>query len=260
MNSILADDSFSRNNSLSILDKNEDLTTLWSDLDLQGLLASSAKNVNSYAEQARKLRKPKKSFSTGLDENKFKSGYKRLDEIQSSSGFKVLMGRYSAAPKPARFCHPENIKKLADPVVGRYRGIDKDATGYVCSPTKENIPNAKLKKSAPSFFLTGEEEMDNACISQDEDGAHLSFSLKSKLPLRELPRQQRPGNPRESMKNKGTLLSQQAYEKNENNRIFRNLVDRKTKPNRSLFVDKYLSVKISKKKSSGYGQVISYAV
>jgi len=148
------------------LSRTDDLSTLWEELDLKGLVDANAANVTLISEQAKQQRTKAK-----------KSGFQSLADVYKAPAFETLRKRYHTTPRPPSFCTPEFIEKLADPVKGRHKNVDlvrgpDNQHEYVLSPSKDteirsSSFNLKAKKSsAPSFFLTGEEEYDN---NEDSD-------------------------------------------------------------------------------------------
>ena len=239
-----------------------DLNTLWQELDLKGLLNThqSAITHQNYTGTS--------SSSSGMIKKKRKPPT-ALEKVYEKPSFKMIMDRYKSAPKRSGHA-PTNrrIDNLADPIRGRYKGIEKakDSGEYIVSPTKEDIEvqnrQHRIKKNnkSTSFFLTGEDEMDQ------EDDDEEDFELNP-TPLRD--RSKRPSNLMDSKTAKRGVSSDlihkirnsaKTFEENEKKRMLR--LSKNTKANRSLFVDKYLSTKDAKKgrttgargKSSGYGQ------
>lgn len=143
--------------------QHEELTDLWNELDLKGLLSESATAVNNLCV---KDTKPKNKMFSRPASNSLESIYKK-------DSFKVIMSRYKTAPKPPRYLTEKKIEHLADPIQGKFKGISKSPiqakNEYVLSPSKitsklknrisiENLNDKKqTKDTGTSFFLTGED-------------------------------------------------------------------------------------------------------
>ena len=246
----------------SSLSLDNDLNTLWQELDLKGLLNTSAEAI-TLQKKAGKL-----SSSAGIGKKKRKTPT-ALEKVYQKPEFKAIVDRYKTAPKKSGHIPPTNkrIDNLADPIRGRYSGVEKaiGSDDYVISPTKYNVQarnqlqKTKNKKStAPSFFLTGEDDIDQ----DDEDEMELNTSHRNINQNRSI----QLVNGKASNKGLSSNLvskirnSAKTFEENEKKRMYR--LNKNTKVNRSKFVDKYLSTKETKKaksngvrgRSSGYGQ------
>jgi len=184
--------------------KTDELSTLWEELDLKGLLVSSAKNIPATNRQEKLNNVRSKIVSPGP---------KRLDKIYKESSFETLMNRYKTTPRPITYITESTIEKLADPIKGRHRDVQQDndvRNSYVQSPISKGNPRPSLRKpSAPSFFLTAEEEIDDS-----------SNSEKRKV-----------------------CCGRPLVKKVQNFPKVNNVKTRNTKANRSMFVDKYLSAR-----------------
>jgi hypothetical protein len=200
--------------------QHEELTDLWNELDLKGLLLESATAVNNLCV---KDTKPKNKIFSKPASNSLESIYKK-------DSFKVLMSRYKTAPKPPRYLTEKKIEHLADPIQGKFKGISKSPiqakNDYVLSPSKitsklknrisiENLNDKKQTKDlGTSFFLTGEDEHDLSSI-EDEP---ITFELPAK---------------NNKQKQNSFKFSNQ----------YNSCKTKNTKTNRSLFVDNYLRTK-----------------
>merc|ERR1711991_107621 len=111
-----------------------------------------------------------------------------IEKIYEKPSFKAIVDRYKTAPKKSGHAPPTNkrINSLADPIRGRYRGIEKseDTGDYIVSPTKKNFQQQGMvkrsnKSSVPSFFLTGEDDMDQDDGEEDVIDMNPSQRIRS---------------------------------------------------------------------------------
>jgi hypothetical protein len=136
------------------------------DLDLESLLDDNRKSLESLA--AAQL--------TTASRTKNKKVLGRHRNMLAKPGFNVLMNRYGAVPHAPVGITTGAIKRLADPILGRFASYEKyDAAVSDFSMTSQSVGGSTGKSKADinsesSFFLTDVDD-DSSSISQSSAAA-----------------------------------------------------------------------------------------